>query len=376
MVPLTMPSTRSMRSPTSDSRSGRMSGMPPATAASNSRSTPAASAAANSSAPTLASSSLLPVTTGLPAARAARIERAGRLDAADHLDDDVDARVGDDVGGVGGEHAVGQLDAALLAGAAHGDARPPRGARRCGPRSRRPASRTQLDERRRRRCRSPAARPARSRSYDRARVVAVAARGRSRCSTSRSATRRGRTEGAGRCAGGRRPARPRRPRRASIRAARYCERLRRPMSARPSSKFDAARRTPGSPSPRTHRPLVRRHLAPSAAPPATRRRMPLTTDVDDARETRQRPGSPACRAPPRTSCSWLQMVGDDPFGAARRRSPAGLRRASGPTRPTRRGSRSACGRPGRPRACRSTAASPTPSRLPARTSAATPARWA
>jgi hypothetical protein len=69
VVPLTMPITRRMGSPRSDSRSGRMMGMPPATAASNSRSTPAASAAANSSAPTLASSSLLAVTTGLPAAR-------------------------------------------------------------------------------------------------------------------------------------------------------------------------------------------------------------------------------------------------------------------------------------------------------------------
>ena len=69
-----------MRSPASDSRSGRMKGMPPATAASNSRSTPASSAAANSSAPTLASSSLFPVTTGLPALRAARISsRAGSI---------------------------------------------------------------------------------------------------------------------------------------------------------------------------------------------------------------------------------------------------------------------------------------------------------
>ena len=43
-----------------------MIGMPPATAASNSRSTPASSLTANSSVPTLASSSLLAVTTGLP----------------------------------------------------------------------------------------------------------------------------------------------------------------------------------------------------------------------------------------------------------------------------------------------------------------------
>ena len=67
-----------MRSPTSDSRRGRISGMPPATAASKSRSTPAPSAAWNSSAPAVASSSLLPVITGLPAFIAARISsRAG-----------------------------------------------------------------------------------------------------------------------------------------------------------------------------------------------------------------------------------------------------------------------------------------------------------
>ena len=85
-----------------------MSGMPPATAASNSRSTPASSAAANSSAPTLASSSLFAVTTGLPAPSAVGDQLAGRLDAADHLDDEVDVGVGDDVVGVAGEHALGQ----------------------------------------------------------------------------------------------------------------------------------------------------------------------------------------------------------------------------------------------------------------------------
>ena len=78
MVPLTIPITREMRSPASDSRSGRMIGMPPATAASKSRSTPLRSAASNSSAPCLASSSLLPVITGLPAFSAVRMRsRAG-----------------------------------------------------------------------------------------------------------------------------------------------------------------------------------------------------------------------------------------------------------------------------------------------------------
>ena len=80
MVPLTMPTTRSTGSPTSDSRRGRMRGTAPPTAASNSRSTPASSAAANSSAPWAASSSLLAVTTGLPSSRARPTKaRAGSM---------------------------------------------------------------------------------------------------------------------------------------------------------------------------------------------------------------------------------------------------------------------------------------------------------
>ena len=55
-----------------------MSGMPPATAASNSRSTPAMAATSKSSSPKLANNSLLAVTTGLPDFSAVRInERAG-----------------------------------------------------------------------------------------------------------------------------------------------------------------------------------------------------------------------------------------------------------------------------------------------------------
>ena len=106
VVPLTMPITRRMRSPASDSRSGRMSGIPPATDASNSRSTPAFSAASNSSWPKLASSSLFAVTTGLHAFSAAEHQAARRLDAADHLDDHVDVRIGDDRLGVVREHAA------------------------------------------------------------------------------------------------------------------------------------------------------------------------------------------------------------------------------------------------------------------------------
>ncbi len=75
-----MPITRWMRSPASDSRSARMSGTPPATDASNRRSTPAAAAASHSSAPWLASSSLLALTTGLPLRRASSTRsRAGDM---------------------------------------------------------------------------------------------------------------------------------------------------------------------------------------------------------------------------------------------------------------------------------------------------------
>ncbi len=80
VVPLMMPMMRRIGSPRRLSRKARTMGMPPATAASNSRSTPASSATANSSAPTLASSSLLPVTTGLPLRSAAVMSsRAGSI---------------------------------------------------------------------------------------------------------------------------------------------------------------------------------------------------------------------------------------------------------------------------------------------------------
>ena len=68
-----MPITRETGSPRRLSRNARITGTPPATAASNKRSTPAASAAAYNSVPTLASNSLFAVTTGLPAARALEI---------------------------------------------------------------------------------------------------------------------------------------------------------------------------------------------------------------------------------------------------------------------------------------------------------------
>ena len=72
VVPFTIPMTRRSRSPVSDSFSGRISGMPPPTAASKYRSRPLASDASNSSRPRVASSSLFAVTTGLSRSNAAR----------------------------------------------------------------------------------------------------------------------------------------------------------------------------------------------------------------------------------------------------------------------------------------------------------------
>ena len=81
VVPLTMPITRWMRSPTSDSRSGRMSGMPPATAASKSRSTPARLGRRRTARRRRwRAAPCWPVTTGLPALSASRISsRAGSM---------------------------------------------------------------------------------------------------------------------------------------------------------------------------------------------------------------------------------------------------------------------------------------------------------
>ncbi len=66
MVPLTMPTTRSTWSPAIDRRSGPMTGIAPATAASKYRSVCVESAASASSSVYSASSALFAVTTALP----------------------------------------------------------------------------------------------------------------------------------------------------------------------------------------------------------------------------------------------------------------------------------------------------------------------
>ena len=113
--------TREICSPASDSRSGRMNGMPPATAASNSRSTPASSAMANSSDAAEASSALLAVTTGLPLVSALATRVAGRLDAAHQLDHHVDVGILDHLRGVGGVVRLVQISGAGLGQVADGD---------------------------------------------------------------------------------------------------------------------------------------------------------------------------------------------------------------------------------------------------------------
>ena len=75
-----IPITRDTGSPRRLSRNALITGIPPATAASKRRSTPAESAAVNNSTPTLANNSLLAVTTGFPDANAAVINsRAGSI---------------------------------------------------------------------------------------------------------------------------------------------------------------------------------------------------------------------------------------------------------------------------------------------------------
>ena len=95
-MPLTIPMTRLMRSPASDSRSGRISGMPAATAASNSRSTPAALGGREQLGADVGEQLLVGGDDGLAVGERGEHELARGLDAADDLDDDVDVGVLDD----------------------------------------------------------------------------------------------------------------------------------------------------------------------------------------------------------------------------------------------------------------------------------------
>ena len=92
-----MPITRVIGSPRRLSRSARTSGMPPATAASNSRSTPVAVGGLEQLDADVGEQLLVRRDDRLAAGERGGDQLAGRLDAADHLDDEVDVGVGDDV---------------------------------------------------------------------------------------------------------------------------------------------------------------------------------------------------------------------------------------------------------------------------------------
>ena len=66
---------------------------------------------------------MLAVTTGLPPSLSAVDDQlASRLDAADHLDDEVDVGIDDDRVRITGQQPVAQLDVAILRQGAYGDA--------------------------------------------------------------------------------------------------------------------------------------------------------------------------------------------------------------------------------------------------------------
>jgi hypothetical protein len=114
-----MPITRSIRSPARVSMSGRMIGIPPPTAASNRSGTPDSALAANSSGPRAETSSLLAVTTGRPAPRAARTsDPAGSMPPITSTTRSM-ASSCDEIHDVVGEHAARHVDAAGLCDIAH-----------------------------------------------------------------------------------------------------------------------------------------------------------------------------------------------------------------------------------------------------------------
>src|SRR5664280_1565853 len=105
VVPLTIPRTRLIRSPASDSRRGRSSGMAPATLASKYRSG-AERAGRLVQGRAVAGQQRLVGRHHPPAAsQRGEHQRARRLDAADHLDDDVDVVALYQAGRVRGEQA-------------------------------------------------------------------------------------------------------------------------------------------------------------------------------------------------------------------------------------------------------------------------------
>ena len=100
------PITEVISSPTSDSRSGRMIGMAPATEASKYKSAPARSASANSVAPSSRKQRLVRRDHRRTASQGGHDQGARRFDATDDLDDQVDVLAGHQGCSVGGEQAL------------------------------------------------------------------------------------------------------------------------------------------------------------------------------------------------------------------------------------------------------------------------------
>ena len=96
MVPLTIPATLLTRSPASDWVSGRITGIAPATAASKYRSTRAALGGLGEFAGVVGQQRLVGGDDGLARVERGEDQLAGQLDAADHLDDEVDVVAGDE----------------------------------------------------------------------------------------------------------------------------------------------------------------------------------------------------------------------------------------------------------------------------------------
>ncbi len=120
-MPFKIACTLSTLSLASASRSVRITGMPPPTLASNARSTRFWTAAARSSGPCLAMSSLFALTTPLTGAHRTLDERASGLFSAHHLDDQVDAIITEHDLRVGRQPLGLALRNALLVRVAHQD---------------------------------------------------------------------------------------------------------------------------------------------------------------------------------------------------------------------------------------------------------------
>ena len=99
-----------------------MMGTPPATLASKAMARPCRRAASKTSAPCVASSALLAVTTSLPAASRSQHRLPGPVDAADQLDGDLDVRIADHLSRSVVSSSRGNRDGPRLVGIADHDA--------------------------------------------------------------------------------------------------------------------------------------------------------------------------------------------------------------------------------------------------------------